>query len=39
LFRENVTISFMVTLNRKEQKRVMVLNEVEMGKVIGREAA
>ena len=29
----------MVTLNRKEQRRLMVLNEVEMGKVIGREAA
>ena len=29
----------MVTLNRKEQRRLMVLNEVEMGKMIGREAA
>jgi len=29
----------MVTLNRKEQRRLMVLNEVEMGKVIGREVA
>ena len=28
-----------VTLNRKEQKRVMVLNEVEAGRLKGREAA
>ena len=29
----------MVTLNRKEQRRLMVLNEVELGKTVGREAA
>src|SRR4030042_1639906 len=29
----------MVTLNRKEQKRLMVLNEVERGKMRGGEAA
>ena len=29
----------MVTLNRKEQRRLIVLNQVETGKVIGREAA
>lgn len=29
----------MVTLNKKEQKRLMVLNQVEMGKISGREAA
>ncbi len=28
-----------VTLNRKEQRRLMVLNQVERGKMIGREAA
>ena len=28
-----------VTLNRKEQKRLVVLNQVEMGKMAGREAA
>jgi hypothetical protein len=28
----------MVTLNRKEQRRLMVLNQVETGKMIGREA-
>jgi len=28
----------MVTLNRKEQRRLVVLNEVELGKMIGREA-
>jgi len=29
----------LVILNKKEQKRLMVLNQVEMGKIIGREAA
>ncbi len=29
----------MVTLNRKEQRRLVVLNQVETGKMIGREAA
>jgi transposase len=29
----------MVTLNRKEQKRLVVLNQMEKGKMIGREAA
>ncbi|MFB0556389.1 MAG: helix-turn-helix domain-containing protein [Dehalococcoidia bacterium] len=29
----------MVTLNRREQKRLVVLNQVEKGKMIGREAA
>jgi len=29
----------MVTLNRKEQSRLMVLNQVGMGKIVGREAA
>jgi hypothetical protein len=29
----------MVTLNRKEQKRLMVLNQVEVGWMRGREAA
>jgi len=28
-----------VTLSRKEQRRLMVLNEVELGKMISREAA
>jgi len=28
----------MLTLSRKEQKRLMVLNQVEMGKMTGREA-
>ena len=28
-----------MTLNRKEQRRLIVLNQVETGKVIGREAA
>jgi len=29
----------MVALNRKEQKRLMVLNHVERGEISGREAA
>ena len=29
----------MVTLNRKEQKRLMVLNEVGVGRMTGMEAA
>jgi len=29
----------MVTLNRKEQKRLLVLNQVETDKLMGREAA
>jgi len=29
----------LVTLNGKEQRRLVVLNEVEMSKMIGREAA
>ena len=29
----------LVTLNKREQKRLMVLNEVEKGKLRGREAA
>jgi len=29
----------MVILNKKEQRRLAVLNEVERGKMIGREAA
>ena len=32
-------VNEMVTLNKKEQKRLMVLNQVEMGKIAGREAA
>jgi transposase len=39
VFRENVTMKEMVILNRKEQKRLMVLNEVELDKMVGREAA
>jgi len=38
LFRENVTMEGKVTLNRKEQVRLMVLNQVEKGEMIGREA-
>ena len=29
----------MVTLNKKEQRRLVVLNRIEMGKMTGREAA
>jgi len=29
----------MVTLNKKEQRRLVVLNQVETGKMIGREVA
>ena len=29
----------MVALNKKEQRRLVVLNQVEMGRMIGREAA
>jgi hypothetical protein len=29
----------MVTLNRKEQRRLVVLNQVERGKMTGREAS
>jgi len=29
----------MVTLNREEQKRLMVLNQVDAGRMIGREVA
>ena len=29
----------MVTLNKKGQRRLMVLNEMEVGKIISREAA
>jgi transposase len=39
MFRENVTMEGMVTLNEKEQKRLMVLNQVEKGKIRGGEAA
>ena len=28
-----------MTLNKKEQKRLMVLNQVETGKIVGREVA
>ena len=28
-----------VTLNKKEQKRLLVFNQVEMGRMVGREAA
>jgi hypothetical protein len=35
LFRENVTMEGKVTLNRKEQKRLMVLNNVERGEMGG----
>jgi len=28
-----------VTLNRKEQRKLVVLNQVAVGKMIGREAA
>ncbi|MGW8180997.1 MAG: ISNCY family transposase, partial [bacterium] len=38
-FRENVTMEGKVTLNRKEQVRLMVLNQVEKGEMKGREAA
>ena len=38
MFRENVTMERMVTLNRKEQKRLMVLNFVEKGRIRGGEA-
>jgi len=40
MFCENVTLmKEMVTLNKKEQKRLMVLNEVETGKMTGKRAA
>ena len=29
----------MVTLNRKEQRRLVVLNQVEVGRMTGREAS
>jgi hypothetical protein len=29
----------MVTLNRKEQRSLIVLNQVEVGKMVGREAS
>jgi hypothetical protein len=39
VFRENVTMERKVTLNEKEQKRLMVLNEVVGGKVKARGGA
>jgi len=39
MFRENVTMEGMVPLNKREQKRLMVLNYVEKGKMRGGEAA
>ena len=39
MLRENVTMKEMVTLNREEQKRLMVLNQVDAGRMIGREVA
>jgi transposase len=39
MFRENVTMEGMVVLNKKEQKRLMVLNQVEKGRLGGGEAA
>jgi transposase len=39
MFRENVTMEGIVTLNKKEQKRLMVLNQVEKGRIRGGEAA
>jgi transposase len=39
MFRENVTMEGMVILSKREQKRLMVLNQVEKGRVGGREAA
>jgi len=38
VFRENVTMEGRVTLNRKEQVRLMVLNQAEKGEMKGREA-
>jgi transposase len=37
--RENVTLMEKVTLNNKEQKRLIVLNEVLAGRLTGQEAA
>ena len=37
--RENVTMEGLVTLNEKEQGRVMILNEVEKGVMTGEQAA
>jgi transposase len=39
LFSENVTMEGLVTLNKKEQKRLLVLNEMAQGKIRGGEAA
>ena len=36
---ENVTMKEMVTLTKKEQRRLMVLNGVEMGRITTREAS
>jgi transposase len=38
VIRENVTMEGRVTLNRKEQVRLMVLNQAEKGEMKGREA-
>jgi transposase len=39
MFRENVIMRELVTLSKKEQKRLMVLNQVEMGNIVGKEGA
>jgi transposase len=39
MFKENVTMERMVILNKNEQKRLMVLNQVEKGRLRGGEAA
>jgi len=39
MFRENVIMKEMVTLNRREQRRLIVLNQVGMGRIVGREAS
>jgi len=39
MFRENVTMRELVTLSKKEQKRLMVLNQVEIGNIVGKEGA
>jgi hypothetical protein len=39
MFYDFVTMKEMVILNKKEQKRLVVLNQVERGKMIGREVS
>ncbi len=35
MLRENVTMKEKVTLNKKEQRRLVVLNQVEVGRMRG----